>query len=172
MPAKKSPTKKKKVNGRQKGNTAERKLAKLFSTWWGSEFTRTPMSGGFATAKFREDWNAAGDLVTPDRTFPFCVESKKVEKWTLEQMLSSDRTQIHAWWAQTQKETPEGKIPLLVFTKNHAPLYALMHTSNMHGSLTNRTPHRFDTSIDGLSVSIFLLTSLFDTLPDNWRFGR
>lgn len=163
---------KKKVNGRQKGSTAERKLAKLFQGWWGSSFARTPMSGGFATAKFRDDWNAAGDLVTPDRTFPFCVESKKVEKWTLEQLLTSDKTHIHKWWAQTLDETPSGKIPLLVFTKNHAPLYAMMFTEQMHSELKNAIACRFDTVVNTCEVSIFALDALFKTLPDNWRYGR
>ena len=118
------------TNGRNKGATAERKLAKLFAAWWGSDFARTPLSGGFATAKFREDWNACGDLVTPDKSFPFCVESKKVEGWTLEQMLTSNKTLIHKWWEQVVNETPPGKIPMLVFTKNHAPLYVMMATEH------------------------------------------
>lgn len=135
----KKASKKKRVNGREKGNRAERALAKAFSKWWGSEFTRTPMSGGFATKKFRGDWNAEGDLVTPDGTFPFTVESKHAEGWNFEQLLTSHKTMLHAWWAQTLRETPDGKIPLLVFRKNRLqpmiclrrddafPLYDVQH---------------------------------------------
>ena len=75
-------------NSRDKGGRGERAAAKEFRDWWGTDFARTPSSGGFATAKFRDDWNAAGDLVTPDNTFPFCVECKWVEDWTMEQLLS------------------------------------------------------------------------------------
>lgn len=158
--------KKKRVNGRAKGNAAERKLAKLFSKWWGSEFTRTPLSGGFATAKFREDWNAAGDLVTPDTTFPFCVESKKVEGWSLEQLLTSDKTLIHKWWAQTEKETPAGKIPLLVFTKNRAPLFAMMNVSAFHRC--DWPCVYFETLVNDGLVCIFALENLFKLDKDLW----
>lgn len=164
---------KKKVNGRQKGATAERYLAKLFATWWGTEFARTPMSGGFSTAKFREDWNAAGDLVTPDPSFPFCVESKKVEGWTLEQLLTSKKTLIHSWWAQTIKETPGELIPLLVFTKNRAPLFACMcrnqMSANLNGCLEDHPKYAaFETAINGDVVVIFPLAALFETEKKDW----
>lgn len=128
-PAKKVPEKKKKINSRTKGQSAERKLVKLFSTWWGSDFFRTPGSGAFATKGFAgiDTSSMAGDLVTTDSTFPFCVESKKVEGWTLEQILTSNKTKIHAWWEQTVRECPPDKVPLLVFTKNHSPIYCMLH---------------------------------------------
>jgi len=164
------------VNGRKKGQTAERKLAKLFSVWWGADFARTPLSGGFATAKFREDWNACGDLVTPDKSFPFCVESKKVEGWTLEQMLTSDKTLMHKWWEQTLTETPKGKIPLLVFTKNHAPLYAMVRRMHMtpelwHKLSTSKT--YFETQLGTADcVVIFPLSVLFSTMKESWLYDR
>lgn len=158
------------VNGRKKGQTAERKLAKLFSEWWGSDFARTPLSGGFATAKFREDWNACGDLVTPDKTFPFCVESKKVEGWTLEQMLTSDKTLMHKWWEQCVGETPEGKIPLLVFTKNHAPLYAMIRQDDVPDGWFGEYAPFYVRMNDRSLVCIFELQQLFDSVPENWKY--
>jgi len=161
------------VNGRKKGQTAERKLAKLFGNWWGSNFARTPLSGGFATAKFREDWNAAGDLVTPDPSFPFCVESKKVEGWTLEQMLTSDKTHMHKWWAQTVDETPVNKIPVLVFTKNRSPLFVMMRTSDLHLSIRLHAAGAiFDTAIGECPVSVFALDHLFKTKKEHWIYDR
>jgi len=140
-PAKKVSEKKKKINSRTKGQSAERKLVKLFSTWWGSDFFRTPGSGAFATKGFAgiDTSSMAGDLVTTDSTFPFCVESKKVEGWTLEQILTSNKTKIHAWWEQTVRECPPDKVPLLVFTKNHSPIYCMISQSHngghwLHGS--------------------------------------
>ncbi len=163
------------VNGRAKGHAAERKLAKLFEKWWGSAFTRTPLSGGFATAKFREDWNACGDLVTPDKSFPFCVENKKVEGWTLEQMLTSQKTHMHKWWEQTVTETPEGKIPLLVFSKNHAPLYAMMRYSDLHvgvkGSIV-QTACMFETRVGDDHVVIFALDYLLKSMKEIWLYDR
>lgn len=160
----------KKINGRAKGQNAERKLAKLFATWWGGDFARTPLSGGFATSKFREDWNACGDLVTPDPTFPFCVESKKVEGWSLEQMLTSNKTKLHAWWEQTVKETPKGKIPLLVFTKNHAPLYAMM--SYADATVCINHTDGFIAVVNDFRVLIFPLSKLLSTTKGNWQYGR
>lgn len=161
------------VNGRKKGQTAERKLAKMFSAWWGSEFTRTPLSGGFATAKFREDWNACGDLVTPDKSFPFCVESKKVEGWTLEQMLMSDKTHMHKWWEQTVTETPQGKLPLLVFTKNHAPLYAMMRYTDLHLAVKVATKGAmFETVVNNDHVVIFALAHLLKSQKEHWLYDR
>jgi len=124
--------KKKKINSRTKGQSAERRLAKLFSAWWGSEFFRTPGSGAFATKGFAgiDTSSMAGDLVTTDSTFPFCVESKKVEGWTLEQILTSNKTKIHSWWEQTVRECPPDKVPLLVFTKNHSPVYCMLSSTH------------------------------------------
>ncbi len=119
----------KKINSRSKGKRGERDIAKMLEAWWGSKFTSTPMSGGFATKGFRDDWNASGDVVTPDLTFPFCVEVKWREGWDLLQVLKSTETSIPIWewWDQTLRETPEGKIPFLVFKRNNQPWFFLTH---------------------------------------------
>lgn len=170
-PAKKvTKTKKKGINGRNKGANAERKLAKLFSTWWGSEFTRTPMSGGFATKTFRDDWNASGDLVTPDVDFPFCVESKKVEGWHLEQLLTSPKCIIHKWWQQTLDETPEGKEPLLVFSRNgHPELIMVRGHGNLAVLLWNANQNDESIYVGRMETHIFKLSSLFELDPADVR---
>lgn len=167
--------KKKRVNGNRKGKTAERKLVPLFAAWWGSEFFRTPESGGMSTRltkMLKIDLSKfAGDIVTLDETFPFCIESKKVEGWTLEQLLTSDKTLIHSWWDQAVKQTPEGKIPLLVFTKNHAPLYAMMRTSDLPSyvySTRRSVGPSFETYIEGVHVAIFALSHLLATTKGDW----
>lgn len=109
---------------RDKGQRGEREAAKMLGEWWGSEFTRTPSSGGFKTKKFRNDWNAEGDIVTPDETFPFCVECKWQENWTMMQLLTSDVCDPWQWWEQTVKQTMgTNKIPLLIFKKNRYPWF-------------------------------------------------
>lgn len=163
------------VNGRRKGQSAERKLVKLFGTWWGSSFFRTPGSGAFATRGFAglDTTSMAGDLVTPDPSFPFCVESKKVEGWTLEQMLTSDKTHMHKWWAQTVDETPVNKIPVLVFTKNRSPLFVMMRTSDLHLSIRLHAAGAiFDTAIGECPVSVFALDHLFKTKKEHWIYDR
>lgn len=164
-PAKKvTKTKKKGINGRNKGANAERKLAKLFSTWWGSEFTRTPMSGGFATKTFRDDWNASGDLVTPDVDFPWTVESKCVEGWHLEQLLTSPKCIIHKWWQQTLDETSEGKEPMLVFRRNSVPELMMIQIQSNAADLLVECNH-MTAVVCGQPVMIFRLSDLFTLDP-------
>jgi hypothetical protein len=163
------------VNSRRKGQTAERKLVKLFEAWWGAKFFRTPGSGAFATRGFAgmDTTSMAGDLITDDKTFPFCVESKKVEGWTLEQLLTSKKTHLHKWWEQAVNETPKGKIPLLVFTKNHAPLYAMLRRTDVHLAVISAAAGAvFDTSVNDIPVSIFALDHLFTTQKGHWIYDR
>jgi len=168
---------KKRVNGNRKGKTAERKLVPLFAAWWGSEFFRTPESGGMSTRLTRllkiDFSKFAGDIVTLDETFPFCVESKKVEGWTLEQLLTSDKTLMHGWWDQAIKQTPAGKIPLLVFTKNHAPLYAMMRKDEVqpltnHDGIDILAGSYFEYFMHNEPVVIFPLENLLKTDKRSW----
>jgi hypothetical protein len=157
---------------KSKGDRGERILCKKFASWWGSDFTRTPSSGGFKTKKFREDWNAAGDLVTPDLSFPFCVESKNAEGWHLEQLLTSNKCSLVKYWKQTVEETPEGQIPLLVFTRNHQPHFFMMlqidwvvHVNNLGKSPAFRLEcEQGRTRL----VKLGLLDELFSTTPEQW----
>lgn len=118
------------VNGRRKGHSAERRLVHLFSSWWGSEFFRTPGSGSFATRGFiRTDGvDLSGDVVTTDPTFPFCIESKKVEGWTLDRFVHSPKTgELQSWWKQARKEAEScSRVPLLVFARNRIPEYVAL----------------------------------------------
>lgn len=118
------------TNSRNKGNRGERAIAKAFQAWWGSDFARTPMSGGFSTEKFRTDWNAAGDLVTPDESFVFCVEAKWVQGWTLDQLLINEKCIVFKWWEQTINECPNDKLPLLVFKKNNQKFFCMLEYDN------------------------------------------
>lgn len=109
-----------------KGNRGENEVAKLFAAWWGAEFTRTPSSGGFGTKKFRKDWNSAGDIVTPDAKFPFCVEVKNVKDWDLSSLLTSSKCILWKYWEQAVEEAKESnKIPILVFKKNRGTWFCM-----------------------------------------------
>ena len=118
--------KRKGINSRDKGARGEGQVCALLKDWWKSDFARTPSSGGFKTKKFREDWNAEGDIVTPDETFPFSVEVKWQEEWSLDQILTSPKTKFWDWWEQSKRETAEGKLTLLVFKKNRQPFFVMM----------------------------------------------
>jgi len=165
----------KKINSRSKGNRGERILVKKFSSWWGKEFYRTPGSGSFATRGYKhEAMSLAGDVVTTDETFPFCIESKNAEGWHLEQLLTSPRCDIIKWWEQAVAETPEGKIPLLVFTRNHQPHFFMMPIDYWYKvanlGMASRSTAGFIFEIGTTTVKLGLLDELFErTQPDAWR---
>lgn len=106
------------AKSKSKGDRGEREVARIFSEWWGENIVRTPQSGGFATKKFRDDWNAGSDIVCPDPDFPFSVEVKNREGWELDAIIHNPKCPIWEWWEQTILESPEGKLPLLVFKRN------------------------------------------------------
>lgn len=112
---------------KSKGQRGERQVAKLLSEATGLEFSRTPLSGGWASARTRDQVNAHGDLVCSDPDFPWSVEVKNCEGWSFEQLLTAPKSQLHEYWHQTVTQTPEGKRPLLVFTRNHAPWFCMGH---------------------------------------------
>lgn len=126
----------KRKNSRAKGGNAEREIAKLLGEWWKAEFARTPMSGGFATKSFRNDWSAEGDISTPDKTFPFSVEVKRREGWTLDHILTAEKSPIWEWWQQAVDQSSDtGRQPLLIFRRNHQPwMYMLFLEPGIHAN--------------------------------------
>jgi len=113
---------------KRKGSGFERKISKFLKEMWpDGEFERTPMSGG---SQLRKGWKLAGDIVTTSLTFPFCVECKKQEKWRLEGLHLRDNI-INKWWHQALDESRlVGKKPLLIFSRNHSPIYAAIRTKD------------------------------------------
>lgn len=157
------------VDGRKKGARAERSLAKVFHGWWGSSFARTPGSGGFRTKKFRDDWNAAADLVTPDPTFPFSVEAKHREGWLFDQILTAPKCEIWDWWAQCVREAPSGKLPLLVFRRNRLDWMYMLRADDCLVDLDS--PMFVRHAPTGELLAIGFLSNLFKTSPDEWKLA-
>ena len=109
---------------RNKGSSYERRLCKSFSEFWGSKFFRTPMSGGSA---LKDDYNLAGDLSTPDESFPYHCEAKNQEAFKgFHTLFTSNKCPVWKWWDQCEEECPSGKIPLLIFTKNYLPSFVMI----------------------------------------------
>jgi hypothetical protein len=105
---------------KRKGNNNEIQLAKQLRDYWGKgEWARTPSSGGWATATTREAFRTCGDIITTATDWPFCVEAKKQEGWTLDQLIHNRSPIVLEWWAQTLSETPPGMTPLLIAGRNH-----------------------------------------------------
>lgn len=168
----------KRKNSRDKGGRGERQAAKEFREWWGTDFVRTPGSGAFNTRN-EGDWNAAGDLVTADSTFPFCIECKWVEDWTMEQMLRNDGCIIFKWWQQTIGECPPDRLPLLAFKKNNHPFYVMVNSEYMpdysflEGTRYFELPLSGDlTGTHGMNVYVMLLSDFFKSDPSVWKKSK
>jgi len=155
-----------KINAKSKGNRAERELAKLFKQWWGSDFARTPSSGGFHTKRFRSDWNAEADIVTTDTKFPFAVECKWQENWFLEQLLKSSKALPWKWWKQACYQAGEDKTPLLVFKRSRHPWYYMLPVSCADRLLESYLYMQH--VVEDKHVCIGLLEDLFKTDPEMW----
>jgi len=123
-------------NSRTKGNNYELRIAKRFAAWSGEVVRRTPMSGGWSSAKF----GVTGDLVCDNPAFDLHVECKKREGWHLDDLLTGirpdDSRSIEAWWKQTVESCPEGKMAVLVFARNQGPDLVMM----IHGDLVGLGP--------------------------------
>lgn len=160
------------INSRNKGGRGENQVCALLKKWWDADFARTPSSGGFKTKKFREEWNAEGDVVTPDETFPFAVEVKWQEDWTLDQLLTAPKSKIWDWWEQAKRETAADKLTLLVFKKNNRPWLVMMrdrfvatpHQTDFMKSATMRVTDR-----QGESAYIRLFDDLLKEPKKSWQ---
>lgn len=126
------------VNGRAKGSRNELVLAKLFEMWWGhGSFARTPMSGGWATPAHRDGFRTHGDIITTALDFPFTVEAKKQEAWSLDALLHNEKCKVHEWYDQAVKGTPRDVMPLLVATRNRQPQVVIFEAARMEILLAN-----------------------------------
>lgn len=111
------------VNSRSKGGRYERELVKKFEDFWGSHFSRTPYSGAWTGNKTQEGFDTVtGDIMTAhEENFPFSVEGKMREGWTLEHLVNNTG-EIRDWWGQTVRDGENGnKVPLLIFRRNYLP---------------------------------------------------
>lgn len=117
--------------GRQKGSKAEREVAGKFRDWWGAvepgEFVRTPLSGGWGGVQTRAGFRASGDLMTTAPRFPFSVEVKRREGWSLPVLIAGRKSPVWGWWGQAIGQAKEMTCtPLLIFRKNREPWRVLI----------------------------------------------
>jgi len=163
------------VNGRQKGSKAEREIAVLLAGWWSKVepdaiWKRTPLSGGWADAGTRAGFNASGDLMTTAQHFPFCVEVKKREAWSVDAFVKSPKkSPVMAWWDQAIVQAKEmSKLPLLIFSKNRQPWRVLLHEFDHIEAIFGLTPiTRFSRIVNKKRASVvcYELSILLDVNP-------
>lgn len=120
------------MNSRQKGNLAEREVAKLLEAWWSQyepcKFVRTPMSGGWSTAQLRRDFRASGDIMTTAAGFPFVVEVKRREGWSKRAFVSGRRSPVWGWWREAQVEANELNSEPMLWIRQNSPGRAVVWT--------------------------------------------
>lgn len=159
---------------RRKGAGFELKIAKEFEAWWGKgHFRRCPSSGGWSTPAARDGFNTNGDIITTNRDFPWCIENKNCEGWTLDQLLLNDGCIIHTWWEQTVDETPDDLKPMLIFKKNHQKPMVMVFADvqeSFGAMLVDKLPQGFRKFFtldrNKRAVVIFALEDLFKIRPE------
>lgn len=154
-------TAKKPKNSRAKGKKYERLVAKHLGDWWGEPFRSTPGSGAL---HWEADNRVAGDIVPPvDSTFPFTVECKNREGWYFDALIN-ETGEVADWWTQSVNDARRvDRIPLLVFTRNFAPNYAMLEWDLFEALGLNAGPYlhtRLQTEIGPFDVGICPLTAL------------
>lgn len=116
------------MNSRAKGKRGERAVAALLRAWWSqyepeAQFASTPGSGGWSTAKMREEFRATGDICTTAQRFPFAIEAKFRQGWSLRNFEQGFASPVWGWWAQAVREAKEAKAePMLWVRKNLEPV--------------------------------------------------
>jgi len=121
----------KRASAKAKGKKLEVLTGKLLGNWWwGQPFPRSHGSGSSLTY-CADDTVIAGDLHTT-KDFPFCVECKNQEQWSLDAVFAGTCKKVAGWWAQTLRESGiANKIPMLVATRNSYPIYMIMRRYNI-----------------------------------------
>lgn len=154
---------------RRKGSGNERALAKLFESWWGGQWARTPQSGGWSSKDVREGFRTCGDLITTSEDFPFCVEAKAEEGWHIEQLFTAPKSAIYRFWDQAVEETPDSLNPLLVFKRNHVE-HLVMTYEGVFCRVTLDFPHFLVRGTNlGDSLVIMRLSDLFKYDPSEFK---
>jgi len=144
-------TKRKGVNGKAKGSTFERRVAKYLTTWLtehniDGEFTRVPSSGGL---RWKQNDSVVGDITLSSPTHEtLCTfECKNQEKWSLWKLFGyhtvpanpKGPSTLQGFWGQACSDAArtETKFPTLIMTKNHRPII-LVIPENINVVLAHR----------------------------------
>lgn len=124
------------AEGRLKGNSFENEVCRYLSAWVaGKAYSlKVPLAHlpfrrrSTSITPLEGHWEGAGDVLwQPTVEFPFAVECKKQEGWDLDGIMDGGSWKPWAWWAQAKEQARRvGLLPLLVFTRNRRPIYAMV----------------------------------------------
>jgi len=155
------------INSRTKGNTFERKIAKLlnenFST---DEFSRSPGSGAFAsTHKLPEHLKIFGDLITP-KEFKFCIECKKGYNKENLYSLYNYSSDLWEFINQCEKDSQScDKLPLIIYQQDRQKPLAITRK----GTFPDYIQHIDFTNEEKEKYCMYLLDDLLN-LEHYWFF--
>lgn len=166
-------------NSRTKGNRAELEVAEMFSRWSGEVVRRTPQSGGWSSARF----GVTADLVCANPAFPFHVEVKHREGWTLDDLVTGVRSShdksVVQWWKQCVESCPRRlgkphrghvrsrleKDPLLVFRRNRQPWLVMVGGDRAVDAVSSFATFVIHEPFPMTLVSVCLLETFVDQTP-------
>lgn len=125
------------MNSRSKGVRGELEVAKILKEWFApiapdAEWVRTPCSGGWGghcetNQRARAELKASGDIMCTYPDFPFCVEVKRGESWSLTRLINCRSSPVWKWWRQCQREAEEiHRVPMLWFRHNRESWYVMI----------------------------------------------
>lgn len=122
------------AKGHIKGGNFEREVCSILSAWAGCRETRQEL------LPFRRRstnvqpidglWRGGSDIMAKaDMRWPFAVEAKKDESWSMDQLFRGDGPVMN-WWDQAVDNGVRHKLfPMLVFSRNKAPVYFMLEES-------------------------------------------
>lgn len=104
---------------KRRGNTYERRCAKLLTEFTGVGFRRVPASGAFnkqSSVLIREEL-FYGDCICDRQDFLFCIEAKNQKAFNFQAILKNPNTaDFTAWWYQCIMDAKIAKkLPMLFF---------------------------------------------------------
>lgn len=118
-------------NPKQKGNSHERAVAKILTSWSGHEFHRTPMSGAL---RWANDTRIVSDIVPSQeliaKGWMFSIECKNTENsWEFNTLIEGTAVFWKQWEQCVDDANREGLKPMLVFTKNYRDTFMAIQRS-------------------------------------------
>lgn len=158
----------KKVNGKEKGNVFERKIAKIMTEWTGIKFERVPASGGL---HWKKDNRVYGDIVCNDPEFPLVIECKNRQAWSMDALITGS-AEVKKWWQQVKGDAEAtGKKPVVIFTRNQRPVYVMVYQRQFDNLFMRDgigDHFKMNAFVDGDKVTVVLL----DDLVNLYRVDR
>jgi hypothetical protein len=138
-----------KVDGKAKGDRTELNLCKLLTKHFGSEFTKAPGSGAFATIRESLPEHAkktlTGDICGPEK-FKWVIESKGGYEDDIDLNNVCDGkgiARIDEFIVQSSRDAEYcGRKPIICWKRNRKPWLAMIRETEMDAELKAKFPYR------------------------------